>query len=87
MNIAKIVALCAIGATVVTAGVRAASAQGPAACNNQPNMASALGSLRNARASLDRAEQNKGGWRERAVEATNTAIAETERGCAFSDTH
>ena len=87
MNMSKVVALCAVVATVVTAGYRVASAQGGGACSNQPNMAAALGQLRNARAALDRAEHNKGGWRDRAIAATNTAIGETERGCAFSDTH
>ncbi len=87
MSMSRVVALFAIVATVVTAGYRVASAQGAGACNNQPNMAAALGQLRSARAALDRAEHNKGGWRDRAIGATNTAIAETERGCAFSDTH
>jgi hypothetical protein len=50
-------------------------------------MASALTTLRQARAALDRAEHNKGGWRVKAIEATNLAISETERGCAFADTH
>jgi len=85
MNISKIIALSAIGGTVLVVGLRVASAQGAAACNNQPNMESALGSLRNARASLERAEHNKGGWRERAIAATETAIHETERGCAAAD--
>ena len=57
------------------------------ACSNQPNMAAALDSLRSARASLDRAEHDKGGWRVKAIDATNSAIGETERGCAFADTH
>jgi len=87
MKISKIIALCAIAATVVTVGYRAASAQGAAACNNQPNMASALGELRAADGSLQRAEHDKGGWRAKAIEATKTAIVETERGCAFADTH
>ncbi len=87
MNLSKVIALGAIGATVVTVGVRVASAQGAAACNNQPYMAGALQHLRGARGYLDRAEHNKGGWRERAVQATDAAIAETERGCAVSDTH
>jgi hypothetical protein len=87
MNVPKMIALGAIAATVVTVGYRVASAQGAAACNNQVNMAQALGHLRNARGSLDRAEHDKGGWRVKAIEATDTAIHETERGCAFADTH
>jgi len=87
MNIQKTIALCAIAGTVMAVGYRAAHAEGAAACNNQPNMAKALGSLRGARGSLEHAEHDKGGWRAKAVEATETAIKETERGCAFADTH
>ena len=50
-------------------------------------MKAALDGLRDARAWLDRAEHNKGGWRDRAIASTDTAIHETERGCAFADTH
>jgi hypothetical protein len=50
-------------------------------------MQAALNGLRDARGWLDRAEHNKGGWRERAIAATDTAIRETERGCRFADTH
>ena len=87
MNISKWIALGAIGATVSVAGYGVARAQGAAACNNQPNMANALTSLRNARGALDRAEHDKGGWRAKAIEQTEAAIKETERGCAFADTH
>jgi hypothetical protein len=59
----------------------------PAGCGNQPNMQAALNGLRDARGWLDRAEHNKGGWRDRAIAATDTAIRETERGCGFADTH
>jgi hypothetical protein len=54
-------------------------------CNDQKNMAAALASLKSARASLEKAEHNKGGWRVAAITATNTAIAETEKGCAVAD--
>lgn len=87
MKLTKIVALVAIAASVVTVGYRAALAQGAAACKNQPNMAEALGHLRNARGFLERAEHDKGGWRVKAIEATDMAIRETERGCAFANTH
>jgi hypothetical protein len=87
MNVQKIIALCAIAGTVSLVGYRAAHAQGAAACNNQPNMAHALGSLRSGRAALDRAEHDKGGWRGRAIQAADVALKETERGCAFADTH
>ena len=86
MNYWKIVSLVAIAGSVTTVGFRVAHAQATA-CNNQPNMAGALGALRSARGWLERAEHNKGGWRERAVQNTDVAIRETERGCAFSVEH
>ena len=49
---------------------------------DQPHMRRALEHLRAARAELESAEHNKGGWRIRAIENTNRAIAETERGMA-----
>jgi hypothetical protein len=81
------IAATAIAVAVLTIHDKPAGAQGPAACNNQPNMASALNHLMNAKGWLARAEHDKGGWRGRAIETTNTAIRETERGCAFADTH
>jgi hypothetical protein len=84
MNVWKPIALCAVIGLVLSVGVQVSAA---GVCHDQPNMASALGELRAARASLDRAEHNKGGWRVAAIEKTNAAIAETERGCAFADTH
>ncbi len=85
MNLWKPIALCSIVGLVASVGIQVASAAG--VCHDQPNMGSALSMLRAARASLDKAEHNKGGWRVKAIEATNTAISETERGCAFADTH
>lgn len=51
---------------------------------DQPHMRRALEHLRAARAELQSAEHNKGGWRIRAIENTNRAIAETERGMAVA---
>ena len=50
----------------------------------QPHMDRALENLRAARAELQAAEHNKGGWRIRALENVNRAITETERGIAFA---
>ena len=85
MNMWKPIALCSLAALVVSIGVQTASAAG--VCHDQPNMANAVSSLRSARASLGRAEHNKGGWRDAAIAVTDKAIAETDRGCAFADTH
>ena len=51
---------------------------------DQPHMRAALGHLRAAQAELQRAEHNKGGWRVRALDHVNRAIADTERGIAFA---
>lgn len=64
-----------------------AAPAGPGACANQPNMMAAVSSLEKARAWLERAEHNKGGWREAAVVATNNALNETVRGCQVADVH
>lgn len=48
----------------------------------QPNMNEALGHLRAARAALQRAEHNKAGHRERALEHVDAAIREVEAGKA-----
>jgi hypothetical protein len=85
VNAWKLVALGFIAATVMTVGFRVARAQGAIQCNNQPNMANALGELRTARAELERAADNKGGWRVGAIQWADTAIHETERGCAFAN--
>jgi hypothetical protein len=85
MNVWKPVALVAVAGMVASVGVQIAHAD--VVCKNQPNMQSALDHLRQARASLDKAEHNKGGWRDAAILATDNAIRETQRGCAFADTH
>jgi hypothetical protein len=54
---------------------------------DQPHMHAALDHLRAARAELNSAEQDKGGWRVRAIEHVNRAIAETERGIEFARHH
>jgi hypothetical protein len=51
---------------------------------DQPHMRAALEHLRAARAELQSSEHNKGGWRVRALEHVNRAIADTERGMAFA---
>ena len=51
---------------------------------DQPHMRRALEHLRAAKAELETAEHNKGGWRIRAIEHTNRAIGETEKGMAVA---
>jgi mannose/cellobiose epimerase-like protein (N-acyl-D-glucosamine 2-epimerase family) len=49
---------------------------------DQPHMQNALMHLREARTALQKAEHNKGGHRQRAIERVNQAIAEVEAGMA-----
>ena len=64
-------------------GLMAVSAFNLTARADQPHMRRALEHLRAARAELQSAEHDKGGWRVRAIQNTNQAIAETERGMEF----
>ena len=88
MNPWKPIAALSAAAFAVSLAVACtpAAPPGPAACNNQPNMAAALVSLDRAREWLGRAEQNKGGWREAAIAATDGARSSTIAGCQFADT-
>jgi hypothetical protein len=54
---------------------------------DQPHMRRALELLRDARAELQSAEHDKGGWRVTAIRNVDRAIADTERGMAFDRRH
>ena len=82
------IAVASVTALAVAIGCGGSSpppASPGAACNNQPNMAGAIANLREARQWLDKAEHNKGGWRDNAIRSSETAIQETERGCQSAD--
>jgi hypothetical protein len=66
---------CLIAGTAIGASIAYA---------NQPHMVSALEMLQSARAELLRAVANKGGHRERAINAVDRAIQETREGIAFA---
>jgi hypothetical protein len=88
MNVWKPIAIATTAALVASIGWSTAQAQSNLGnCKNQVNMLNAAKSLYAARDSLNKAEHNKGGWRDRAIGATGNAIKETENGCAFADTH
>ena len=72
-------------ATVVIAGVSAMTLSSARA--DQPHMRRALDHLREAKAELQMAEHDKGGWRVRAIRNVNQAIADTERGMSFDRHH
>ena len=85
----KPVALFSTSAFVLLVGYQVASAcaapRSDTFVAGQPNMEAALGHLQAARASLQAAEHNKGGWRAAALASTDNAIVETKRGMAFAD--
>lgn len=53
----------------------------------QPHMHAALGHLRAARESLERADPDKGGHRARAIQLVNDAIHHVEEGIAYANHH
>ena len=55
-----------------------------AAWANQPHMEAALVSLEQAKASLQKADDNKGGHRVKAIKAVEAAIAEVKVGIEFA---
>ncbi|MGD0527389.1 MAG: hypothetical protein ABSE49_19770 [Polyangiaceae bacterium] len=83
----KLLAAVSAAAFAVALAVACAPAvpPGPAACNNQPNMAAALASFDRARDWLARAEHNKGGWRDAAIASTESARSATIAGCQVAD--
>jgi hypothetical protein len=84
MNFWKPIAIASTSTLVLLVGYQAASAssghaEGRAAIGF-PHMDLAIARLREARHELEVSEHNKGGWRDRAIESCDRAIAETKRG-------
>jgi hypothetical protein len=84
MNLWKPIAIASTSALVLLVGYQAASAS-PGHDEGRstvgfPHMDAAIGRLREARHELEISEHNKGGWRDRAIESCDRAIAETKRG-------
>jgi hypothetical protein len=83
MNVWKPLAIFSTSALVLVASHQVASAMSKGSAETSVEgdyrrMHAGLDSLRVARDHLMNAEHNHGGWRERAVEATDHAIHETE---------
>jgi hypothetical protein len=83
MNIWKVTSIVSASALALVVGYQAASARpadpSPTGIEGDyRRMRAALEGLRSARDHLLAAEHNHGGWRERAIEATDRAIHETE---------
>jgi hypothetical protein len=91
MNVWKISAIVLGAGLVASIGMQTAWADRASRtggeCRNQVHMQAALDRLREARGQLGQAEHDKGGWRTAAIGATDNAINETLKGCAFADTH
>ncbi len=62
-------------------------AAGTAKAERQPHMHTALGHLRAAKESLERADPDKGGHRARAIQLVNDAIRHVEEGIAYANHH
>jgi hypothetical protein len=60
---------------------------GAAFAEPQPNMQEAMGHLQQAKAALERAEHDKGGHREKALEHVNQAIHQVQVGIDFANKH
>lgn len=75
--------------TLTLAGVLAFSTFGPLAFadQQQPHMQAALESLKTAREKLKSATSDKGGHRVKALELTNAAIEQVEKGIAYDNEH
>lgn len=58
---------------------------GRASAVPQPNMEAALGHLEQAKTALERAEHNKGGFRVKAIEHVNQAIAAVREAIAVGN--
>lgn len=95
MNFWKPIALTLAVGLVASIGMQNASAKSADAsqptltgeCHDQPNMAKATHDLSAALDSLTKAEHNKGGWRDRAIDLVKKAQAETQAGCAVANVH
>lgn len=75
----KLTSFAFAGLFVASIGVGAVGAE------PQPKMHDALESLKSARESLKAATSDKGGHRAKAIDLTNAAIVQVEKGIAFDN--
>jgi hypothetical protein len=87
MNPWKVVAVLSSSMLAILIACGGGSVAVRQASADQPNMQSAREHLEEAKVSLERAEPNKGGHRERAIDLVNRAVAEIDRGIEFARTH
>ena len=79
--------LTTVAAVAALASVIAASGSALARRRHQPAMQGALHHLQQAKDGLQNATSDKGGHRQRALDLTNQAIAEVEKGIAYDANH
>jgi hypothetical protein len=89
MNAWKPLAVLSTSALIIVVGYEGASATPPdrhpsSVDGDYRRMRAAIESLRAAREHLANAEHDHGGWRERAIEATDHAIHDTEEGMKWN---
>ncbi len=87
MNVYKPIAIFSSSALLVLLACGGGSASIRAAGAEQPHMATARDHLKEARAALERAEANKGGHRERAIEHVDQALAQVNEGIEYARSH
>ena len=73
--------------TFALIGALAIAIASPATSAPQPNMKKALASLNAAKASLQKATDDKGGHRVNAIALVNQAIDQVKAGIAFDNKH
>ena len=84
MNVWKVSTVASVLALTLVVGQGAIQ---PAAADAQPAMVKALTSLKVARASLEGARHDKGGHRVSAIEATERAMAQVQKGIDYDNAH
>ena len=79
----RLVLATGVAAALMTAG----AFMGWQARADQSHIHAALDALKIARSELDKADRDKGGHREKAIELVRDAIAQVERGVEFDRHH
>lgn len=83
-KVTTMILTAALGATLAYQTVPAARA---AVAGKQPHMDAALMALKTAQAELKAADDDKGGFRAKAIANTGNAIDNTQKGIDWANTH
>ncbi len=79
--------LLTVGLVVALACVVGRGAINTASAEPQPHMKTALSHLEQAKVALEKAAQDKGGHRAKAIELTEEAIAQVKEGIEYANKH